>query len=182
MGVYQKFMWVHESNLLKFNEICYCFWWRAMRFCCSGHWIWSTRTVTSTLQCSSMLRGVLSQEFLGQSSPSSPLCTPQSPISQLKNQQFDQGWFSDSTLPMPLFCDFWVYQIKACFKFQSCSILSKYGVHGFPTIFLMNSSMRVRYHGSRSLNSLVAFYRDVTGKHFYFLQLEWIRSKDCSRN
>ncbi|OWM79954.1 5'-adenylylsulfate reductase-like 4 [Punica granatum] len=43
------------------------------------------------------------------------------------------------------------------------SILSKYGVHGFPTIFVMNSTMRVRYHGSRSLNSLVAFYSDVTG-------------------
>ncbi|KAK9742612.1 hypothetical protein RND81_03G185700 [Saponaria officinalis] len=43
------------------------------------------------------------------------------------------------------------------------SILSKYGVHGFPTIFLLNSTMRVRYHGSRSLNSLVYFYADVTG-------------------
>ncbi|XP_044478435.1 5'-adenylylsulfate reductase-like 4 isoform X2 [Mangifera indica] len=43
------------------------------------------------------------------------------------------------------------------------SILSKYGVHGFPTLFLLNSSMRVRYHGSRTLISLVAFYSDVTG-------------------
>ncbi|CAK7347153.1 unnamed protein product [Dovyalis caffra] len=43
------------------------------------------------------------------------------------------------------------------------SILSKYGVHGFPTLFLMNSTMRVRYHGSRSVGSLVAFYSDVTG-------------------
>lgn len=43
------------------------------------------------------------------------------------------------------------------------SILSKYGVHGFPTLFLMNSTMRVRYHGSRTLGSLVAFYSDVTG-------------------
>ncbi|KAM7520771.1 hypothetical protein LguiB_019733 [Lonicera macranthoides] len=43
------------------------------------------------------------------------------------------------------------------------SILSKYGVHGFPTLFLLNSTMRVRYHGSRSLGSLVAFYSDVTG-------------------
>ncbi|KAG0476265.1 hypothetical protein HPP92_013106 [Vanilla planifolia] len=43
------------------------------------------------------------------------------------------------------------------------SILSRYGVHGFPTLFLLNSSMRVRYHGSRSFNSLTAFYCDVTG-------------------
>ncbi|KAK3013835.1 hypothetical protein RJ639_009481 [Escallonia herrerae] len=42
------------------------------------------------------------------------------------------------------------------------SILSKYGVHGFPTLFLLNSTMRVRYHGSRTLGSLVAFYSDVT--------------------
>ncbi|KAK9748984.1 hypothetical protein RND81_02G094800 [Saponaria officinalis] len=43
------------------------------------------------------------------------------------------------------------------------SILSKYGVHGFPTLFLLNSTMRVRYRGSRTLSSLVSFYNDVTG-------------------
>ncbi|XP_010937429.1 5'-adenylylsulfate reductase-like 3 [Elaeis guineensis] len=43
------------------------------------------------------------------------------------------------------------------------SMLSRYGVHGFPTLFLLNSTMRVRYHGSRTINSLVAFYNDVTG-------------------
>ncbi|XP_022768344.1 5'-adenylylsulfate reductase-like 4 [Durio zibethinus] len=43
------------------------------------------------------------------------------------------------------------------------SILSKYGVHGFPTLFLLNSTMRVRYHGNRSFKSLGAFYSDVTG-------------------
>lgn len=43
------------------------------------------------------------------------------------------------------------------------SILSKYGVHGFPTLFLLNSTMRARYYGSRTLPSLVAFYNDVTG-------------------
>ncbi|CAO2834357.1 unnamed protein product [Amaranthus hypochondriacus] len=43
------------------------------------------------------------------------------------------------------------------------SILSKNGVHGFPTLFLLNSTVRVRYRGSRSLGSLVAFYSDVTG-------------------
>ncbi|CAJ2644396.1 unnamed protein product [Trifolium pratense] len=43
------------------------------------------------------------------------------------------------------------------------STLSKYGVHGFPTLFILNSTMRVRYHGSRTLGSLVSFYNDVTG-------------------
>ncbi|KAF8411445.1 hypothetical protein HHK36_003996 [Tetracentron sinense] len=43
------------------------------------------------------------------------------------------------------------------------SILLRYGVHGFPTFFLINSTTRIRYHGSRTLNSLTAFYSDVTG-------------------
>ncbi|XP_057439897.1 5'-adenylylsulfate reductase-like 4 [Lotus japonicus] len=43
------------------------------------------------------------------------------------------------------------------------STLSKYGVHGFPTLFILNSTMRVRYQGSRTLGSLVGFYSDVTG-------------------
>ncbi|KAK6938148.1 Thioredoxin domain [Dillenia turbinata] len=43
------------------------------------------------------------------------------------------------------------------------SVLSKYGVHGFPSLFLLNSTMRVCYHGSRTLASLSAFYSDVTG-------------------
>lgn len=42
-------------------------------------------------------------------------------------------------------------------------ILSRYGVHGFPTLFLLNSTMRVRYHGSRTISSLISFYSDVTG-------------------
>ncbi|KAI3465152.1 hypothetical protein Pfo_021815 [Paulownia fortunei] len=43
------------------------------------------------------------------------------------------------------------------------SILSKYGVHGFPTLILLNSTMRMRYQGSRTLDSLISFYGDVTG-------------------
>ncbi|KAL9666880.1 hypothetical protein QQ045_001224 [Rhodiola kirilowii] len=42
------------------------------------------------------------------------------------------------------------------------SMLSKFGVHGFPTLFLINSTMRARYHGNRTLESLVAFYGDIT--------------------
>ncbi|KAL8514031.1 hypothetical protein ACS0TY_013228 [Phlomoides rotata] len=43
------------------------------------------------------------------------------------------------------------------------SILSKYGVYGFPTLILLNSTMRSRYQGSRTLDSLISFYGDVTG-------------------
>lgn len=43
------------------------------------------------------------------------------------------------------------------------SILSKYGVRGFPTLFLMNSTVRIQYIGSRTLSSLVAFYNEVSG-------------------
>ncbi|XP_076907808.1 5'-adenylylsulfate reductase-like 4 [Bidens hawaiensis] len=43
------------------------------------------------------------------------------------------------------------------------SILTKYGVNGFPTLFILNSTMRVRYHGPRTLTSLVVFYTNVTG-------------------
>ncbi|CAN8303460.1 unnamed protein product [Cochlearia groenlandica] len=43
------------------------------------------------------------------------------------------------------------------------STLSKYGVHGFPTLLLLNSTMRARYQGNRTLGSLVSFYSDFTG-------------------
>ncbi|KAL3619688.1 5'-adenylylsulfate reductase-like 4 [Castilleja foliolosa] len=43
------------------------------------------------------------------------------------------------------------------------SILSKYGVHGFPTLILLNSTMRMRYQGSRTLDSLISFYDEFTG-------------------
>lgn len=42
-------------------------------------------------------------------------------------------------------------------------MLSRYGVRAFPTLFLVNSTMRVRYHGSRTMSSLVMFYKEVTG-------------------
>jgi len=46
------------------------------------------------------------------------------------------------------------------------SIISRYGIHGFPTLFLLNSTMRVRYHGPRTVKSLAAFYTDVSGVLF----------------
>ncbi|ONM04803.1 adenosine 5'-phosphosulfate reductase-like5 [Zea mays] len=55
----------------------------------------------------------------------------------------------------------------AHFSFEESNIkprvLSRYGVRAFPTIFLLNSTVRVRYHGSRAMNSVAMFYKDVTG-------------------
>ncbi|KAK9134251.1 hypothetical protein Syun_013581 [Stephania yunnanensis] len=41
--------------------------------------------------------------------------------------------------------------------------LGRYRVHGFPTLVLFNSTLRWRYHGSRTIDSFVEFYSDVTG-------------------
>ncbi|KAA8528285.1 hypothetical protein F0562_035640 [Nyssa sinensis] len=43
------------------------------------------------------------------------------------------------------------------------SMLSKYGIYGFPTLFLLNSTTRARYHGSRTHGSLIVFYSDIIG-------------------
>lgn len=55
----------------------------------------------------------------------------------------------------------------AHFSFEESRIrprmLSRYGVRAFPTLFLVNSTVRVRYHGSRTMNSLAMFYKDVAG-------------------
>ncbi|CAM0944081.1 unnamed protein product [Alopecurus aequalis] len=49
------------------------------------------------------------------------------------------------------------------FAFEESAIRPRYGIHGFPTLFLLNSTMRVRYHGPRTVKSLAAFYSDVSG-------------------
>lgn len=132
--------------------------------------------------------GLLDQVFL-----SCLLCIPPSPISQSKNQPSGQGLYITIFLKV---CLLWFYHIESWqwHWLSSCSILSKYGVHGFPTLFLLNSTMRVRYHGSRTFGSLVAFYSDVTGKAFTFviccgllfwipisnsLCLQWINTASC---
>ncbi|RAL45652.1 hypothetical protein DM860_009516 [Cuscuta australis] len=43
------------------------------------------------------------------------------------------------------------------------STLSKYGVHGLPTLLILNSTMCAQYHGPRTLDSLITFYNGVTG-------------------
>ncbi|KAF5942535.1 hypothetical protein HYC85_020177 [Camellia sinensis] len=100
---------------------------------CRGHLIWATRIVMVMLLCSSMLLGVLFLPLLDQLSL---FCRPSYP--SIPHFAIEESVIRPS-------------------------ILSKYGVHGFPTLFLLNSTMRVRYHGSRTLGSLAAFYNDVTG-------------------
>ncbi|KAG6438155.1 hypothetical protein SASPL_103092 [Salvia splendens] len=60
------------------------------------------------------------------------------------------------------------------------SILSKYGVYGFPTLILLNSTMRMRYQGSRTMESLIAFYGDVTGLKTSFTDPVYLDKIGCS--
>ncbi|GJN16275.1 hypothetical protein PR202_gb03322 [Eleusine coracana subsp. coracana] len=69
----------------------------------------------------------------------------------------------------------------AHFSFEETRIkprmLSRYGIRAFPTLFLVNSTVRVRYHGSRTMNSLAMFYKNVTGinaQHSKFAKLSRI--------
>ncbi|XP_042458646.1 5'-adenylylsulfate reductase-like 5 [Zingiber officinale] len=43
------------------------------------------------------------------------------------------------------------------------SVLSKYGIHSFPALFLFNGSAVVRHRGARDLNALIQFYKKSTG-------------------
>lgn len=62
------------------------------------------------------------------------------------------------------------------------STLSKYGVHGFPTLFLLNSTMRMRYHGSRSLDSVIEFYGVTTGFQSASVDATSLGKTGCSSN
>ncbi|XP_056171112.1 5'-adenylylsulfate reductase-like 5 isoform X1 [Syzygium oleosum] len=43
------------------------------------------------------------------------------------------------------------------------SVLSRYGIHTLPSILVMNRTSMVKYHGSKTLLSLVRFYERNTG-------------------
>ncbi|ONK76477.1 uncharacterized protein A4U43_C03F28370 [Asparagus officinalis] len=43
------------------------------------------------------------------------------------------------------------------------SVFSRYGVHSFPSILIANRTSRIRYHGPKDLDSLVRFYKEMTG-------------------
>lgn len=52
---------------------------------------------------------------------------------------------------------------------QFGSVLSQYGVHSFPVLFMHNRTARVRYYGPRQLESLILFYQNYTGTYFMAL-------------
>lgn len=43
------------------------------------------------------------------------------------------------------------------------SILSRYGIHSFPTILIVKQTSKLRFHGTKDLHSLSRFYRKTTG-------------------
>ncbi|KAA8519040.1 hypothetical protein F0562_016186 [Nyssa sinensis] len=43
------------------------------------------------------------------------------------------------------------------------SIFSIYGIHGLPTIVIVNKMSRMRFRGSKDLHSLIKFYKKTTG-------------------
>jgi len=117
--------------------------------------------------CSSMRRGALFRVCLDRFSPYSLHCTLPFLILLLKNPRLGRGLCNAFLVSFFSFFCLCILSIECLC--DSCSILSKYGVHGFPTLFILNSTMRVRYHGSRTLASLIGFYNDVTGEaHFFF--------------
>ncbi|CAH9079449.1 unnamed protein product [Cuscuta epithymum] len=62
------------------------------------------------------------------------------------------------------------------------STLSKYGVHGLPTILILNSTIRAQYHGHRTLDSLINFYGGVTGYKTPPVDVISLNKVGCSRN
>eukprot|EP00249_Psilotum_nudum_P009318 c21851_g1_i1 orf=147-1433(-) len=56
-----------------------------------------------------------------------------------------------------------IYHVAVEESTIQASVLSQYGIHSFPSIFVHNRTSRVRYHGSRTLQDLVVFYESVTG-------------------
>lgn len=44
-----------------------------------------------------------------------------------------------------------------------CSALSQHGVHSFPVLFLHNKTVKVRYHGPRTVEAISEFYKAFTG-------------------
>lgn len=83
-------------------------------------------------------------------------------ILHLRNMQLGQGLSSYGVKKIYFLLQY-IYFGGILISCWICSIISRYGIHGFPTLFLLNSTMRVRYHGPRTVKSLAAFYTDVSG-------------------
>lgn len=161
------FLFYKQSSggvLMEFTNVS----WRETRPLCRGYWVWSTIIDMIMLLCSSMLLGVLSRELSNQLCPFCHPCIPPSPILQSKSQSSGQGLGTIIPLFVDFFCHFFRFHLFTWSNIDLIlfSTLSKYGVHGFPTLMILNSTLRVHYQGSRTLGSLVTFYNVVTGMAF----------------
>lgn len=118
----------------------------------------------------SMLPGVHSLRQLGSSLMLSMSCFLGYNILPLKNLLPCQGTPRDSNVYSIYLCN---YQSTVADHFfcQCFSVFSRYGVHSFPSILIMNGTMRVRYRGSKDLISLLLFYMKTTG-----ISLTWMVS------
>lgn len=81
---------------------------------------------------------------------------------------FHASWCPFSELCRSLFDDLSsmfpkIYHVAVEESVLMPSVLSRNGVHSFPSLFLQNQTSRVRYRGSRDLDSLVHFYKEITG-------------------
>ncbi|CAN1132305.1 5'-adenylylsulfate reductase-like 5 [Linum perenne] len=56
-----------------------------------------------------------------------------------------------------------VEQSYAFPRYAQLTVFSRYGVHSFPSILLVNQTMKVRYRGPKDLQSLMQFYVKTTG-------------------
>ncbi|XP_031477978.1 5'-adenylylsulfate reductase-like 5 [Nymphaea colorata] len=43
------------------------------------------------------------------------------------------------------------------------SVFSRYGVHSLPAFLIVNQTTKVRYHGPKDIDSLIGFYKKITG-------------------
>jgi thiol-disulfide isomerase/thioredoxin len=60
------------------------------------------------------------------------------------------------------------------------SVLSYYGVHSFPIVFMHNRTSRVRYYGSRTLEAFTYFYQNYTGIIKSASKSQSVKHSDCS--
>ncbi|KAI4386647.1 hypothetical protein MLD38_004563 [Melastoma candidum] len=110
-------------------------------------------------------------------SPSPPLKVDGNFVDRLLTSKHQQGFtsvlfhaswcpFSNSILPIFYALSTMFPQISHA-SVEQCSTLpslfSKYGIHSFPSIVLVNETSRIRYYGPKTLQSLIQFYEANTG-------------------
>ncbi|XP_057781129.1 5'-adenylylsulfate reductase-like 5 isoform X2 [Salvia miltiorrhiza] len=76
-------------------------------------------------------------------------------------------------------------QIKHVMVEQSSampSVFSRYGIHSVPSLLIVNQTTRIRYQGSKDLQSLVSFYKRTTGlDHMADMAEETHRNEEAFR-